>query len=148
MRPSKLKDNNRAFFLVEVAEKVFGADPLNTIRAREEVFARRAISMQLLKEGETFTAIATFFQKDHASIWHIKKHHADWLQYDKGYRLQYEKFITEIAMPTNKLDYTISDIKARVKKFNAQLLELNYTPEMILNFWEEVTTQARQKHSA
>jgi hypothetical protein len=60
----------------------------------------------------------------------------------------YEKFLLETAKPVNKIEYTISDIKGRIQKFNNQLLELNYTPEMILDFWEEVTTQARQKHSA
>ncbi len=144
----KLLNTSRACFLVEVAERVYGVDPLDVTRARTNVNARAAISVVLISEEERYESVAAFFKKDHSSILYIVRKHPDLMKYDKEYRANYQKFLIEIGKPVNKIEYTINDIKGRIQKFNAQLLELNYTGEMILEFWEEVITEGRKKHSA
>jgi len=134
----KLIDADRACFLTEIAEKVYGVDPLDTTRARTNVNARAAISIVLIGEEERYEAIGAFFKKDCTSIMHVVKKHPDLMQYDKEYRANYQRFLLEIGKPVNKVEYILSDIKGQIIGATKELKTLNYTTEEIQGFWKEI----------
>ena len=134
----KLIDTVRACFLTEIAERVYGVDPLDTTRARTNVNARAAISIVLLGEEERYEAIGAFLKKDCTSIMHVVKKHPDLMQYDKEYRANYQKFLLEIGKPVNKVEYILSDIKGQIIGATKELKSLNYSSEEIQSFWKEI----------
>lgn len=134
----KLNDPSQACFLAEIAEKVYGVDPLDTTRTRTNVNARTAISVKMIAAGETYQAIAQFFKKDHTSILYGVKKHPDSMRYDKQYREQYEGFLKESRKPVNKEEYTLAEIKGQVVNINKKLKNLSYKPDEIAEFWKEI----------
>lgn len=134
----KIINTSRACFLAEIAERVYGVDPLDKTRSRNHVNARTAISMVLINENERLEAIADFFKKDRCSVIHIVSKHPDLMQYDREYHATYQTFLIEIGKPVNKVDYILSDIKGQIAGATKQLKALKYTPEEIQSFWKEI----------
>ncbi len=134
----KLIDPSRACFLTEVAEKVYGVDPLDTSRTRAAVFARTAISTQMIESGENDNSIAYFFKKDRGSIYHVLKNHPNWMEYDKQYNALYTEFLKEIGMPINKKEFVLEEIRGQVKGINKTLESMEYNTDEIMNFWNEI----------
>jgi hypothetical protein len=144
----QLNDNEKACFLVEISEKVYKVDPLSKARFRMMVYARSAITIQLVADGETYEAIGAFFDKDHASVYYAIKKHPDWLKFDRDYREHYNNFLLEIGKPGNQEKYILEEIKAQIIQINIKLSKLNYDSERISEFWEEIVLDVRKKHSA
>lgn len=144
----QLNDNEKACFLVEMAEKVYKVDPLDKSRNRMNVYARSAITVQLVADKETYEAIGGFFDKDHASVYYAIKKHPDWLKYDRNYREYYNNFLLEIGKPGNQEEYILDEIKGQIVGINKKLSKLNYDVERIYEFWEEIVLDVRKKYSA
>jgi hypothetical protein len=134
----KLFDTSRACFLVEIAERVYGVDPMDTTRNQNNVNARTAISVILIKEEERYESIGEFFDKNHSSIHHAVKKHPQLMEYDRNYREHFNQFVAEIKKPINNEEYTINEIRGQVIGINNKLQSLKYNPDQIRNFWEEV----------
>jgi hypothetical protein len=130
-----LRNKSQACYLAEIAEKVYGVDPLDTARTRTMVYARSAISLQLIAEGETYEAIGSFFNKDHSSVYYAIKKHPDWMKYDRDYREHYNKFLIEMGKPINQEEYTLEEIRGQVKRLSNKLQEFDYDANQIKNFW-------------
>jgi hypothetical protein len=134
----KLIDTSRACFLTEIAERVYGVDPLDSSRTRTNVNARAAISTILISEEERYESVAAFFNKNYASIHHIVKKHPELMEYDRQYRDKFNLFLVEINKPINKEDYAINEIRGQVFGINNKLAGMNYDEERIKGFWKEV----------
>lgn len=144
----KLKNPTRACFLVEMAEKVYGVDPLDRAGTRDNSWARAAVAIQLVQEAETYHKIGFFFSKNHSSIYYYIKQHPSLMKFDKEYKTLYHDFLTEIGKPANQMEVTLQEIKAQVIKFNKQLANLDYNSDQIFDFWTEVIEEARTKKIA
>ena len=123
-------------FLLEVATDVFNVDALNNKRDTMHTFARIAIANEL-RFKFTLTEIGKFLNKDHASVSHYFKKHADLLQYDKTYLSYYFKFKTEVEKPVNQQNFVLSKLKNEIAKINTELINMNYTPDQIILFWND-----------
>jgi len=144
----KLNNPSQACFMTEMAEKIYGVDPLDTTRARTNVYARSAISVVMVEAGENYYSIAEFFKKDHSSIMYGVKKHPENMKFDRSYRQQFEDFLKEIKRPANQEEYTLAEIKGQVVGINKKLAGLNYDVERISEFWNEVILESREKQSA
>jgi len=134
----KLFDVSRACFLVEIAERVYGVDPMDTTRNRNNVNARTAISVTLINEEERYESVAAFFDKNHSSIHHAVKKHPELMEYDRDYREHFNLFLMEIKKPVNNKEYTLNEVRGQVIGINKKLKALKYNPDQIRDFWEEV----------
>jgi len=134
----KLNDNSRACFLVEIAERVYGVDPMDTSRTRVNVNARAAISVTLINEEERYESVGDFFTKHYASIYHLVRKHPELMKYDREYREKFNLFLIEIDKPINKEDYVLNEIRGQVIGINKKLQNLDYDPDQIKSFWEDV----------
>jgi cytochrome b involved in lipid metabolism len=110
------KNPTQANHYLVIAKKVYSVDPLVGKRDRFNVFARTAISVQLLSSGEKYHNIGTFLNKDHSSIIHNVKMHPDRLRHDKEYKEMYFKFLAEIGKPEARQQHTFDEIKFQVNR--------------------------------
>lgn len=138
---NNLQNPTFANYLLEMAKKVYGIDPMVSNRQRAAILARTAISVQLLESKETYYKIGAFFKKDHSTIIHIVKQHSDRLKYDKEYKELYHNFLLEIGKPINKHEHTFEEIRFQVKKLTNDLLALNFTIDEVITFWQETINQ-------
>jgi len=144
----KLKNPTRACFLVEMAEKVYGVDPLDRTGTRDNSRARAAVAIQLVQESETYHRIGFFFSKNHCTIAYYIKQHPTLMKFDKEYKTLYQDFLIEIGKPINRLEVTLQEIREQVNSFNKQLANLDYTSKEIQEFWNEVIKESRTKKTA
>jgi Trp operon repressor len=66
---------------------------LSKTRKRSVVEARMMVSKLLLNEGLSYSEIARFLSKDHATIIHYRNLHDDLIDSDPQYREKFEKLI-------------------------------------------------------
>jgi hypothetical protein len=147
MKTYQLNNLTQANHLLEIAKRVYNVDPMNGKRERFNVFARAAISVQLLSTGEKYHYIGAFLKKDHTSIIHIVKNHPDRLQYDKEYKELYFKFLAEIGKPIHQEQLTLNEIKYQVSGLTDDLLKLNWSYDDVIKFWFQTINECKTQQS-
>lgn len=143
----QLKNLTKANHFLAISQKVYNVDPLNGKQSRINVFARAAISVQLLGNGEVYHQIGAFLNKDHATIVYLVKKHQDRLKYDKEYRELYFRFLSEIRDPMHQENLTLNEIKYQVSKLTDELLKLNFSYDDVIKFWFQTINECKTQQS-
>jgi IS30 family transposase len=143
----ELKNLTQAYHLIAIAKQVYNADPMIKTGNRMNVFARTAISVQLLANGEKNQYIGDFLNKDHSTIIHIVKQHPDRLKYDQEYKELYFKFLAEIGKSANHEQLTRNEVKFQVSRLTKELLKLNFSFDEITTFWQNTINECKTQQS-
>jgi len=139
---NKVFNKIRAEYLLEIAKKIYEIDPLAKERYQMAVFARTAISIQLLQDAESYSHIENFLGKSKETIIHGVRKHLDSMKYDKVYQSLYNKFVLEICAPANLKQLRFRETKDQVNRINITLIEMSFTHTEIIDFWNECITES------
>jgi hypothetical protein len=93
--------------------------------------------VQLRKEGECFSSIGHFLNKNHASIMHGVSGHDGRMQYDKEYKQLYTDFLNEIESPGSLEKVANNDLVLRADSITKELIASGLDAIEIMNFWED-----------
>jgi hypothetical protein len=148
MRTRKeLQNPTQANHLLAIAAQVYKTNPMIDSRERSKVFARAAISVQLLSAGERREDIGAFLNRDYATILHSEKAHPDRLQYDREYKELYFKFLAQIGKPDYQKELTQDEVRFQVKRLTKELLNLNFSYDDVMKFWFQTINECKTHQS-
>lgn len=132
--------------ILQIAQHVYGANPLSACKETQVVWARAAISVELRKLDTSYCHIGKIFNRNHATVIYAVKKHPDNMIYDKEYRELFNTF-EGLVIKANISKKIYQDyIKERVMYLNSEMLGMGYDFDFIENFWKECVDHARLKN--
>lgn len=129
--------------LIDIAKEVYNADPVSSKRIVKNVWARSAVAVILRSFGFSYTKIGDIFRKDHATIMHCVRKHADNLIFDKEYRDVFLKFEAKVNRLNLKNQLHIEYIRERMTELSVDLFNLGHDIDSATNIFSDCVNEAR-----
>lgn len=121
----------------DIADAVYGVDILNKKRYRNIVEARIIFASILCERGYSYSAIARFINKDHATMIYYSKQLETLLKHDDEFKARYDRcrdtFMAsrtqEIPVEPTRPERTIINLKLQIEELREQRDRLNNTEQ-------------------
>lgn len=121
-----LLTDSRADSLFRNASEIYACRPLNKSRERHTVWARVAISVILKQEGYSFPSIGRFLGINHATVMHHLRRHKDNLEFDREYKVLFDKFNYCVARKTLNRKELLNDVELKINEALLSLSAIGY----------------------
>lgn len=138
---NELKKPEIAKHILKIASDISKTDPVQKSRTELNVMARYAVSVKLREEGETYAAIAKFLDKNHSSIIHYWVNHKNRMNFDRDYKIFYNKFTSEITNPKTEQQKIVEFVKIKFNDLNDFFIKIGYKDKEINDAWKQVVNQ-------
>lgn len=133
----------KAEFLIQIANKVYNTNILNSGQHRLKSYGRAAVAHRLSEDHETPENISKILKKDRTVVYYYLNRHKDLIKFDPFYKELFSEFQLQVLKPLNEEMYLKEKIKEQVNNINKDLNSLNLSPSEIEAFWLDCITKAK-----